>query len=66
MEEKIDMENSVTVESERPGGDRRLTGMDLFSGAGGLSLGAQMAGIDILYAVEADKSAVKTFKRNFK
>jgi len=29
-----------------------LTGIDLFSGAGGLSLGASMAGVKVRYAVE--------------
>jgi DNA (cytosine-5)-methyltransferase 1 len=39
-------------------------GIDIFSGAGGLSLGAEMAGIKMLYAVEVNPSAVKTYKRN--
>ena len=29
-------------------------GVDIFSGAGGLSLGAEMAGIEIIFAVEQD------------
>jgi DNA (cytosine-5)-methyltransferase 1 len=40
------------------------TAIDLFSGAGGLSLGAQNAGFDIVVAVEQDKDAALTFKRN--
>lgn len=39
-------------------------GVDVFSGAGGLSLGAEMAGIDVRYAVEIWPSAAKTYKRN--
>jgi DNA (cytosine-5)-methyltransferase 1 len=39
-------------------------GVDLFSGAGGLSLGAENAGITLGFAVEKDISAAKTFSRN--
>lgn len=42
----------------------QLLGIDIFSGAGGLSLGAEMAGIDVKCAVEVWPSAVKTYKRN--
>lgn len=39
-------------------------GIDIFSGAGGLSLGAEMAGIKMRYAIEVNESAAKTFRRN--
>ena len=39
-------------------------GIDIFSGAGGLSLGAEMAGFEIRYAVEKDKSAAMTYRHN--
>jgi len=39
-------------------------GIDIFSGAGGLSLGAEMAGIKVRTAVEIDKSAAQTFLHN--
>lgn len=39
-------------------------GIDIFAGAGGLSLGAEMAGISIAHAIEKNPSAVKTYKRN--
>lgn len=39
-------------------------GIDIFSGAGGLSLGAEMAGFDIRYAVEKDRSAAMTYRHN--
>jgi len=39
-------------------------GFDLFSGSGGLSIGAQNAGISTAIAVEKDKSAAETFKFN--
>lgn len=40
------------------------TAIDLFSGAGGLSLGAQNAGFEIVVAVEQDKDSALTFKKN--
>lgn len=39
--------------------------VDLFSGAGGLSLGFDMAGFNNVFAVEYDKKIAKTYKRNF-
>lgn len=41
-------------------------GIDIFSGAGGLSLGAEMARITIKYAVEKDPSAAQTYRFNHK
>lgn len=41
-----------------------MIGIDLFSGAGGLSLGAQLAGIKIKMAVEKDKAAALTYANN--
>lgn len=43
-----------------------LIGVDLFSGAGGMSLGASEAGIKVKYAVEKDKYAAETYKYNHK
>jgi DNA (cytosine-5)-methyltransferase 1 len=42
----------------------KIIGVDLFAGAGGLSLGASMAGIDVRLAVEKDFYAAKTYKQN--
>lgn len=42
----------------------RKNAVDIFSGAGGLSLGAEMAGIKTELAVEYDKYAAQTFARN--
>ncbi len=41
-----------------------MFGIDLFSGAGGMSLGAQWAGIEVKVAIEADEHAAKTFIAN--
>lgn len=41
-----------------------MQGIDLFSGAGGMSAGATESGVDIRYAVEADKFAADTFALN--
>lgn len=43
-----------------------MIGVDLFSGAGGLSLGAEMAGVNIKYAVECDTYAADTYAYNHK
>jgi DNA (cytosine-5)-methyltransferase 1 len=42
-----------------------MIALDLFSGAGGMSLGAEHAGIKILTAVENDPHACQTFRYNF-
>lgn len=39
----------------------RFVGVDLFAGAGGMSLGAQLAGIHVALAVESDPHAAKTY-----
>lgn len=41
-----------------------MQAIDLFCGAGGMSIGAEMAGISVKYAVELDKYAASTFKQN--
>jgi len=43
-----------------------MVGVDIFSGVGGMSLGASMAGIEIEFAVEKDKFAAETFLANHK
>lgn len=42
----------------------KIVGVDLFAGAGGLSLGAEMAGIDVRIAVENDVYAAQTYRLN--
>lgn len=44
----------------------RLTAIDLFAGAGGLSLGLHAAGFEMLLAVESSPDAAETYFRNFR
>jgi DNA (cytosine-5)-methyltransferase 1 len=44
---------------------RKLKIINLFSGAGGFSLGAKRAGFDIAGSVEIDPQAISVYKRNF-
>ena len=41
-----------------------MQGIDLFSGAGGMSTGAEECGVDVHYAVESDRDAAATFAFN--
>lgn len=42
-----------------------MIGVDLFSGAGGLSLGAVKAGIRVVLAVKMDRWAASAYRENF-
>lgn len=42
----------------------KLTAVDLFAGAGGLSLGFERAGFKIVFAVEKDPYSAETYKKN--
>ena len=41
-----------------------MIGIDLFSGAGGMALGAVQSGIDVKVAIESDPHAAATYKQN--
>lgn len=41
-----------------------MIGIDLFAGAGGMSLGAQMAGVRVDLCIENDPHAIKTYAHN--
>ena len=41
-----------------------MLGIDLFSGAGGMSAGATLAGVKVLYALESNRHACSTYARN--
>lgn len=43
---------------------KKLTAIDLFSGAGGLSFGLELAGFDVRLAVDWDKNSILTHGRN--
>lgn len=43
---------------------KRLTAIDIFSGAGGMSVGASMCDIEVVIAVEYDNHAAETFRVN--
>lgn len=45
-------------------GERALTALDLFSGAGGLSVGLRQAGFTVLGAIEISELAARTYKIN--
>lgn len=42
--------------------DRRLRGIDLFAGAGGLTEGFKQAGIEVVAAIEMDKDACRIYE----
>jgi DNA (cytosine-5)-methyltransferase 1 len=41
-----------------------MIGVDLFCGAGGMSLGATQAGVDVVLAVDSDRNATATYSAN--
>lgn len=41
-----------------------MIGVDLFCGAGGMSLGAMQAGVKIATAIDCDKHATSTYRKN--
>jgi len=43
----------------------RLNAIDLFSGCGGMSLGLEGAGFNVLYANDINPDALKTYRHNF-
>ena len=48
-----------------PNTNHDLTAIDLFAGAGGISLGLQTAGFDVLLANDNNISCSRTYQRNF-
>ncbi|MCJ7646354.1 DNA cytosine methyltransferase, partial [bacterium] len=46
--------------------NKKLTAVDLFSGAGGLSLGFEKGGFRVIFAVENDVYSAQTYKLNRK
>ena len=62
-----DLTSETLADSEAAQTHRTITSIDLFAGAGGLSLGFHLAELGYLpvYAVEHELAAAKTFERNF-
>lgn len=56
---------SGAVVTERQDTDVTLSAVDLFSGCGGMSLGFQNAGFDVLAAFDYWKPAVEVYRKNF-
>ena len=52
------------VQPPEPLSESRFVGVDLFCGAGGLTLGARLAGVDVVAAVDNDSHAASTYRRN--
>ena len=44
--------------------DDKLTAISLFSGAGGMDIGVQQAGFNILSCLELDKNCCETLREN--
>lgn len=44
--------------------DSKVQALSFFSGAGGLDIGAQMAGVKVISSLDFDKDAIETLKKN--
>ena len=45
---------------------KKIRTIDCFCGAGGLSLGFEAEGFDVVYAFDIDETAIETYKHNSK
>lgn len=61
---RIDDARVTRARSSRSRGRRRPTAIDLFAGAGGLSLGLQQAGFDVLMGLDFDHHVLETYRTN--
>lgn len=55
---------SNSTRSRTAGSTTTILGADLFSGAGGMGLGAVQAGIKVVTAIESDNNAATTYAKN--
>lgn len=62
---KPNLKNEDSGLKQQDGKVRVLTLMDLFSGAGGFTLGFAQAGFVPIFSVEIDKYAASTYEKNF-
>ena len=44
--------------------NKKIIAAEVYAGAGGMSLGAKMAGVDVKLAIEINKEAAQTYKHN--
>jgi DNA (cytosine-5)-methyltransferase 1 len=56
---------SVDIPSVTSRTKQQFTAVDLFAGAGGLSLGARKAGFDVRVAIEIDNQIASTYRKNY-
>jgi len=52
------------VEASRTSKYKKMIGIEVFAGAGGMSLGAEAAGVHVRTAIEINKAACSTFSKN--
>ncbi len=45
---------------------KKLKAVDLFAGIGGIKIGLEKAGFDVIYSNDIDKYCEQTFNANFK
>lgn len=63
---ECDVSDIMEYVSEAKVENKFMNVLDLFSGAGGLSYGFEMAGFNILLGIDNDEAALNTFKLNHK
>jgi DNA (cytosine-5)-methyltransferase 1 len=56
--------NKIKQKAKKLTSRSQVVACDLFAGAGGLSLGAYLAGIQVRAAIECDKYACQTYRKN--
>jgi len=52
------------MDKQKTGKEKEFIAIDLFSGAGGLTVGLKRAGFKVAAAVEVDKEISKTYAKN--
>ncbi len=60
----VSRDNSRRLRKQLPGGSEPYTAIGLFSGCGGMDLGAELAGFEVVFAADSDPLAVETYNNN--
>lgn len=63
-DQTIAVESAERVQVETRQEAPEMTAVDLFAGAGGISLGVSLAGLTVVHAVERNSSAAATYRQN--